>query len=46
MDLLKNYVYRDVDGYCENKPEQVARAEDGGWTFTGSLSPQPTHRAQ
>lgn len=41
MDLLKNYVYRDVDGYCENKPEQVARAEDGGWTFTGSLSHNP-----
>lgn len=41
MDLLENYVFRDVDSYCENKPEQVARAEDGGWTFTGSLSHNP-----
>jgi len=41
MDLLEHYVYRDVDSYCENKPEQVKRAEDGGWTFTGTLSHNP-----
>ncbi len=45
MDLLENYVYRDVDGYCANKPEQVANATTGakgfGWTFTGTLSHNP-----
>ena len=41
MDLLESYVYRDVDTYCENKPEQKKRAEDGGWTFTGTLSHNP-----
>lgn len=41
MDLLENYVFRDVDAFCENKPEQKQRAEDGGWTFTGTLSHNP-----
>ena len=41
MDLLENYVFRDVDSYCENKPEQKKRAEEGGWTFTGTLSHNP-----
>jgi len=41
MDLLKHYVYRDVDSYCENKPEQKKRADEGGWTFTGTLSHNP-----
>lgn len=41
MDLLENYVFRDVDSYCENKPEQKKRADDGGWTFTGTLSHNP-----
>lgn len=41
MDMLERYVYRDVDSYCENKPEQKKRAEDGGWTFTGTLSKNP-----
>ena len=41
MDLLENYVYRDVDAFCENKPEQATRAKDGGWTFTGTLSHNP-----
>lgn len=41
MDLLKNYVYRDVDAYCINKSEQAARAKDGGWTFAGKLSHNP-----
>lgn len=41
MDLLENYVFRDVDGYCENKPDQVETAKNGGWTFTGTLSHNP-----
>ena len=41
MDLLENYVYRDVDSYCENKPEDKARAEKGEWSFTGTLSHNP-----
>lgn len=41
MDLLENYVYRDVDAFCENKPDQKKRAEEGGWTFTGTLSHNP-----
>lgn len=45
MDLLEHYVYRDVDAYCSNKPEQVANAQTGakgfGWTFTGTLSHNP-----
>lgn len=45
MDLLENYVYRDVDGYCANKPDQVKNATTGakgfGWTFTGTLSHNP-----
>ena len=45
MDLLENYVYRDVDSYCANKPEQVQNATTGakgfGWTFSGTLSHNP-----
>ncbi len=41
MDLLKNYVYRDVDAFCENKPKQVEAAKNGGWSFTGTLSHNP-----
>lgn len=45
MDLLEHYVYRDVDSYCSNKPEQVTNAANGnkgfGWTFTGTLSHNP-----
>lgn len=41
IDLLENYVFRDVDSFCENKPEEKKRAEDGGWTFTGTLSHNP-----
>lgn len=41
MDLLENYVYRDVDAYCENKPNQKKKADEGGWTFTGTLSHNP-----
>ena len=45
MDLLEKYVYRDVDAYCENKPNQVANALHGakvfGWTFSGTLSHHP-----
>lgn len=45
MDLLEHYVYRDVDSFCENKPEQVANAQNAnkgfGWTFSGTLSHNP-----
>ena len=41
MDLLQNYVYRDVDAYCENKPADVTKVKDGKWTFTGTLSHNP-----
>jgi hypothetical protein len=45
MDLLEHYVYRDVDSYCANKPEQVQNATTGakgfGWTFSGTLSHNP-----
>jgi hypothetical protein len=41
MDLLKNYVYRDVDSYCENNPKQKSDADKGEWTFTGTLSKNP-----
>jgi ectoine hydroxylase-related dioxygenase (phytanoyl-CoA dioxygenase family) len=41
MDLLKNYIYRDVDTYCENIPGHREKAEDGKWSFTGTLSHNP-----
>ena len=41
MDLLENYVYRDVDAFCENKAADVAKVKDGKWTFTGTLSHNP-----
>ena len=45
MDLLEKYVYRDVDAFCENKPNEVANALGGaktfGWTFSGTLSHNP-----
>lgn len=41
MDLLEKYVYRDVDSYCENRPGAKKKAEEGGWTFTGTLSHNP-----
>lgn len=41
MDLLESYVYRDVDGFCENKPKDAANAKAGKWTFSGTLSHNP-----
>jgi hypothetical protein len=41
LDLLENYVFRDVDAFCENKPAEADRAKNGGWTFTGTLSHNP-----
>ncbi|MDP2137909.1 MAG: phytanoyl-CoA dioxygenase family protein [Candidatus Didemnitutus sp.] len=40
-DLLENYVYRDVDAFCENKPQDAEKAKTGKWTFTGTLSHNP-----
>lgn len=41
MDLLRNYVYRDVDAFCENRPAEAADARAGRWTFSGTLSHNP-----
>jgi ectoine hydroxylase-related dioxygenase (phytanoyl-CoA dioxygenase family) len=41
MDLLESYVYRDVDGYCENRPRDASNAKAGKWTFSGTLSHHP-----
>jgi hypothetical protein len=41
MDLLENYVYRDVDAFCENKPKEAEAAKAGKWAFTGTLSHNP-----
>ena len=41
MDLLQNYVYRDVDAFCENKPKEAEAAKAGKWSFTGTLSHNP-----
>lgn len=38
-ERIKNYLTRDVDAYCENKPKQVKTVKvDGGWYHSGSLS--------
>jgi hypothetical protein len=38
-DRIKNYLSMDVDGYCENKPEQVQKVKvEGGWSHDGWLS--------
>jgi len=41
MDLLENYIYRDVDAFCENKPKEAEAAKAGKWAFTGTLSHNP-----
>lgn len=41
MDLLENYVYRDVDAFCENKPKEAEAAKAGKWAFSGTLSHNP-----
>ncbi|MBL9208670.1 MAG: phytanoyl-CoA dioxygenase family protein [Opitutaceae bacterium] len=41
MDLLENYVYRDVDAFCENKAKEADAAKKGAWSFTGTLSHNP-----
>ncbi len=41
MDLLENYVYRDVDAFCENRTKDVEKVKEGKWTFTGTLSHNP-----
>ncbi|HRE04045.1 MAG TPA: phytanoyl-CoA dioxygenase family protein [Opitutaceae bacterium] len=41
MDLLENYVYRDVDAFCENKQKEAEAAKKGAWSFTGTLSHNP-----
>jgi len=41
MDLLQNYVFRDVDSYCENKDRDIEKVKSGVWTFSGTLSHNP-----
>ena len=41
MDLLENYVYRDVDAFCENREKDREKVKEGKWTFTGTLSHNP-----
>jgi hypothetical protein len=41
MDLLQNYIYRDVDSYCENREKDVEKVKKGEWTFSGTLSHNP-----
>lgn len=41
MDLLKSYVFRDVDSYCANKPREVEAVQSGRTTFGGALSHNP-----
>ncbi len=41
MDLLENYIYRDVDAFCENKPKEAENAKKGAWSFSGTLSHNP-----
>lgn len=41
-DRIKAYLEKDVDGYCENDPEQVRKVkEEGKWSFPGWLSQRP-----
>lgn len=41
MDLLENYVYRDVDSFCENREKEVEKAKKAEWSFSGTLSHNP-----
>lgn len=41
MDLLENYVYRDVDSYCENRERDLEKIKKNEWTFSGTLSHNP-----
>jgi ectoine hydroxylase-related dioxygenase (phytanoyl-CoA dioxygenase family) len=41
MDLLENYVYRDVDSYCENRERDIEKVKKNEWTFSGTLSHNP-----
>lgn len=41
-DRIESYLSKDVDTYCENKPEEVRKVKDeGGWSFPGWLSQNP-----
>jgi len=41
-DRIRTYLSKDVDAYCEHRPEQVERVmEKGGWSFPGWLSKRP-----
>lgn len=40
-DRLRNYLERDVDDFCENRPDQVEKAKNEKWVFSGTLSHNP-----
>lgn len=41
-DKIRNYLEKDVDAYCENRPEEVRKVkEEGGWSHQGWLSNRP-----
>lgn len=41
-DRIASYLEKDVDSYCENRPEEVRKVkEEGGWSFPGWLSNRP-----
>jgi hypothetical protein len=39
--IRDDYARRDVDAYCENRPEERERALAGAWTWNGALSDDP-----
>jgi len=40
-DRLRSYLDRDVDEFCENRPDHVEKAKSEKWVFSGSLSHNP-----
>lgn len=41
-DRIKEYLNKDVDAYCENRPSDVQKvAVEGNWSFPGWLSQRP-----
>ncbi len=38
---IKAYLEKDVDSYCENRPEEAQKVKAGGWSFPGWLSNNP-----
>ena len=46
-DRIRAYLDTDVDAYCENRPDEVAKVrEGGGWSHPGWLSTNPVSLQQ